>query len=146
MLIRSAMQQAGASALTELLRFPEPKQRAIACACGQQARYRELRDKPVLTAVGEVVVSRPYYLCPHCHEGQFPVDQQLDIVDTEFSPGVRRMQALVGQDTPFDHGREQMKRLAGLEVTTKSVFVKSSIRCPPNRNSIGNPASCCTES
>jgi hypothetical protein len=31
------------------------------------------------------------------------------------------MQALVGQQTPFDHGREQMKVLAGLEVTTKAV-------------------------
>jgi hypothetical protein len=121
MRIRSALHQAGASALTELLRFPEPDQRAIPCACGQQARYHQLRDKPVLTAVGEVLVSRPYYLCPHCHEGQFPADQQLDIVDTEFSPGVRRMQALVGQDASFDHGREQMKRLAGLDVTTKSV-------------------------
>ena len=29
MLIRSAMYQAGASVLTELLRFPEPDQRAI---------------------------------------------------------------------------------------------------------------------
>jgi hypothetical protein len=46
---------------------------------------------------------------------------ELDIEHTEFSPGVRRMQALVGQDTPFDHGREQMKVLAGLEVTAKSV-------------------------
>jgi hypothetical protein len=39
----------------------------------------------------------------------------------DFSPGVRRMQGLVGQEAPFDHGREQMKLLAGLEVTTKSV-------------------------
>ena len=31
------------------------------------------------------------------------------------------MQALVGQEAPFDHGREQMKVLAGLEVTAKSV-------------------------
>jgi hypothetical protein len=31
------------------------------------------------------------------------------------------MHALVGQDAPFDHGREQMKVLAGLEVTAKSV-------------------------
>jgi hypothetical protein len=31
------------------------------------------------------------------------------------------MQAIVGQEAPFDHGREQMKVLAGLEVTTKSV-------------------------
>jgi hypothetical protein len=71
--------------------------------------------------VGTVEVSRPYYLCPHCHQGQFPADQQLDLVDTEFSPGVRRMQALVGQQAPFEHGREQLKLLAGLDVTTKSV-------------------------
>jgi hypothetical protein len=31
------------------------------------------------------------------------------------------MQALVGQEAPFDRGREQMKLLAGLEVTTKAV-------------------------
>jgi len=121
MLVRSVMHQAGAAALTELLRFPIPAQRAIRCPCGEQALYRELRAKTVLTAVGTVEMLRPYYLCPHCHEGKFPIDQELDIADTEFSPGVRRMQALVGQDAPFDHGREQMKLLAGLEVSTKSV-------------------------
>jgi hypothetical protein len=121
MLVRSAMHQAGAGALTELLRFSVPDQRAIACPCGQQAVYRELRSRTVLTAVGQVAVSRPYYLCPQCHEGQFPADQELDIVHTEYSPGVRRMQALVGQDAPFDHGREQIKLLAGLEISTKSV-------------------------
>ena len=121
MLVRSAMHQAGASTLTELLRFSAPGQRAIPCPCGQQALYRESRSKTVLAVVGPVEVSRPYYLCPHCHEGQFPVDQELDLVDTEFSPGVRRMQALVGQQAPFEHGREQLKRLAGLDVTTKSV-------------------------
>src|SRR5437879_7958915 len=66
-------------------------------------------------------MARPYYLCSQCHLGQFPVDVELDIENTEFSPGVRRMHALVGQQAPFDHGREQMQLLAGLEVTTKSV-------------------------
>ena len=123
MLVRSTMHQVGATALTELLRFPEPTadQRTLPCGCGHPARYRELRSKPVLTAVGEVEVSRPYYLCPHCHNGQFPADAELDIENTEFSPGVRRMQAVVGQEAPFDHGRQQLKLLAGLEVTTKAV-------------------------
>jgi hypothetical protein len=79
MLVRSAMHQAGAAALTELLRFPVPDQRTIPCPCGQQAHYRELRSKTVLTAVGPVEVSRPWYLCSHCHEGQFPTDEELDI-------------------------------------------------------------------
>jgi hypothetical protein len=121
MLVRSAMHQAGVAALTELLRFAPPDQPAVPCPCGQPARYQELRSKTLVTAVGPVEIWRPYYLCPHCHAGQFPIDQELDIVDTGFSPGVRRMQALVGQEAPFDHGRQQLKLLAGLEVTTKSI-------------------------
>jgi len=122
-LVRSAMHRAGAAALSALLQFPAPpaKQRSLPCGCGHPAYYRELRAKPVLTAVGTILVSRPYYLCPHCHEGQFPADVELDIQNTELSPGVRRMHALVGQEAPFDQGREQMKILAGLKVTTKAV-------------------------
>src|SRR5437870_3091374 len=121
MAIRSALHRAGAAALSQLLEFPAPTEegRTRACPCGQPAHYRERRSKPVLTAVGLVEVSRPYYLCAHCGVGQFPVDVELDIENTEFSPGVRRMQAMVGQEAPFDQGREQMKVLAGLEVTTK---------------------------
>lgn len=123
MAVRSALHQAGAAALTKLLQFPSPAagQRSVRCACGHQACYQELRSKPVLTAVGMSQVSRPYYLCAHCHHGQFPADVELDIENTEISPGVRRMQAVVGQESPFDRGRQQMKLLAGLEVTTKSV-------------------------
>jgi hypothetical protein len=121
--LRAALHQAGAAALTELLKFEAPaaEQRQLPCRCGHHAQYQELRSKPVLTIVGPVRVSRPYYLCAPCGVGQFPVDAELDIENTEFSPGVRRMQALVGQQAPFDHGREQLKVLAGLEVTTKSV-------------------------
>jgi hypothetical protein len=123
MAMRSALHRAGAAALSQLLEFPVPTKagRTRTCPCGQQAHYREQRSKPVLTVVGLVEVLRPYYLCAHCGVGQFPVDVELDIENTEFSPGVRRMQAIVGQEAPFDHGREQMKVLAGLEVTTKSV-------------------------
>lgn len=117
------MHQAGAAVLTQLLQFDAPPadQRNIPCSCGQQAHYRELRSRRVLTAVGKVEVSRSYFLCPHCHNGVFPVDSELDIENTEVSPGVRRMQAVVGQEASFDRGREQMRLLAGLEVTTKSV-------------------------
>ena len=120
---RTALHQAGAAALSHLLQFPEPArdQREIPCRCGHQACYRELRSRALRTVLGEVKLVRPWYLCPHCHQGQFPIDRQLDIENRDCSPGVRRMQALVGQQAPFDHGREQMKLLAGVEVTTKSV-------------------------
>ena len=117
------MHHAGAAALSQLLEFdpPAPEQRQIPCSCGHTAHYVELRSKPVLTVVGGVTSRRPYFLCEQCHQGQFPMDVELDIVNTELSPGVRRMLAVVGHEGPFEQGRQQIELLAGLSITTKSV-------------------------
>jgi hypothetical protein len=45
----------------------------------------------------------------------------LDVDKTDLSPGVRRMLALVGSETSFDRGRQQIELLAGLAVTAKAV-------------------------
>lgn len=121
--MRSAMHQAGAAALTELLKFdpPSPEQRQLPCPCGHMAHYVGLRWKTVLTVVGKARSRRSYFLCDHCHRGQFPVDVELDVVNSEFSPGVRRMLGTVGQQAAFEQGRQQMELLAGLSVTTKAV-------------------------
>jgi hypothetical protein len=123
MAIRSRMHQAGAAVLSQLLAFdpPSAEQRQRVCACGHSAGYVELRSKPVLTAVGRAECVRPYYLCEHCHRGQFPLDVALDVENTELSPGVRRMLAAVGHEAPFAQGRQQLELLAGLSVTTKAV-------------------------
>lgn len=123
MLVRCTMHRVGALALTNILlgKVPAIDHRELLCKCGGQAHYKDLRSKTLLTVLGRVEVTRPYYLCRLCHQGQFPGDVELDIENTEFSPGVRRMQALVGLEAPFDQGRKQMKLLAGLDVTTKAV-------------------------
>ena len=113
--LRAALHQAGAAALSQLLQFEalSAEQRQLPCSCGHHAQYQEIRSKPILTILGRVYLSRPYYVCSQCHVGQFPVDVGLDIENTEFSPGVRRMHAWVGQQARFDHGRAQMQLLAG---------------------------------
>jgi hypothetical protein len=120
---RSTLHKAGAAGLSELLQYevPSAQQRQLPCSCGHQAQYPSLRSQPVLTVLGPASVSRPYYLCSQCHHGQFPADVELDIENTELTPGVRRMLALVGPEAPFDQGRQQMELLAGLEVTAKAV-------------------------
>src|SRR5205807_2617431 len=123
MAVRTTVLQTGTAVLNQALRYDAPtaEQKKLPCPCGQTAVYRELRSRRVLTVVGETTLTRPWYLCPSCHQGQFPADREWDVEKTDFSPGVRRMLALVGQAAPFDQGREQMKLLAGLEVTTKAV-------------------------
>lgn len=121
--MRSAMHRAGASALAQLLRHdpPDAGHRTIPCPCGHSAHYKELRSKTLLTVLGQVELSRPYYLCDDCRKGQYPADVELDIAGLESSPGVRRMEAVVGGEMPFAPGCEPMKVLAGLDVTAKAI-------------------------
>ncbi len=123
MALRSCLHQVGTVALGQWLQCHPPgeNERQQPCPCGQLARYRELRSRRILTAVGEAEIRRPYYLCPHCHQGQFPFDVQLDVVNQDLSPGVRRMLSVVGAEASFSQAREQIQLLAGLSVTTKAV-------------------------
>jgi len=119
--VRDAMHQAGAALLSRLLSMPAPHRPMVPCACGGQARYHDTRSKSLLTVLGPVAIERPYYVCSQCRDGQSPLDQELDVVGTECSPGVRRMMAVVGSNSSFDQGREQLELLAGLQVATKAV-------------------------
>lgn len=121
MATRAAMQRGGAGVLRELLAMPVPVEHKIACECGRQAHYHEMRPKQLMTAVGRVPMERAYYVCRHCHQGQSPRDRELDVQGTQCSPGVRRMMAAVGSDSSFEQGQEQLQLLAGWEVTTKAV-------------------------
>jgi hypothetical protein len=121
MATRSVMHKAGASVIEKLLNARTEPDRQIPCPCGHQARLHQMRPKQILTALGPIRIERAYYLCSHCHQGQSPRDRQLDVEDTEYSPAVRRMIALVGSESSFEQGRQQLEELAGLEVTTKAV-------------------------
>jgi hypothetical protein len=117
------MHQAGAIALTELLQFspPDADHLTVPCSCGQAARFKELRTKTFLSVVGPVEARRPYYHCSHCSKGQHPVDRELGVDGLESSPGVRRMESMLGSEMPFVPACEPMKLLAGLDVPAKAI-------------------------
>ena len=71
MLVRCSMHKVGAAVLIHLLisRVPTADDRGLTCKCGGQASYKDLRSKILLTILGKVSVTRPYYLCAHCHQG-----------------------------------------------------------------------------
>jgi hypothetical protein len=123
MALRAAMHRAGAAALTQLLRWepPDADHMEVPCSCGYTARFKEMRCKTFLSVVGSVEVRRPYYHCSHCLKGQHPVDGELGIAGLESSPGVRRMESMLGAEMPFVPACEPMKVLAGLEVPAKAI-------------------------
>src|SRR5580704_5119662 len=114
------MHRAGAAVLSNLLDSTSHAPEDF-CPCGHQARYHDTRNRHLLTAIGEVKIRRCWYVCPHCGRGHSPHDRELGIEGTDVSPAVRRMMAVVGSETSFERGREQLELLAGLGVTAKAI-------------------------
>ncbi len=90
----AALHRTGVAVLEELLGVWGAYPRQVPCGCGQPAQFHEMRPKHLLTVLGRVETERPYYLCPHCHQGQSPRDRELDVV---------------GGETSFEQRREQLE-------------------------------------
>jgi len=118
---RAAMHRAGAAVLSQLLSGSEEAAAELSCGCGGRARLHDTRSRHLTTVLGKLDYERAYYRCPRCHHGQCPRDQELDVAGTAYSPGVRRMLGVVGSETSFARGREQLELLAGLKLTAKAV-------------------------
>lgn len=123
MAIRASSHRMGGRLLEQLLNADGGGYRGAHTQCGKghRAEFIEYRDKQLLTALSPVEVKRAYYHCKQCREGVIPKDHNLDIVDTSFSPGVRRMMGQVGGKEPFAEGRRDLEDLVGVSVKTKAV-------------------------
>ena len=108
MATRAAAHALGAKTLERLLCAPTDYERAVACPRGQRAHFHRMRPRRLVTVLGPITIGRPCYLCLACHAGNSPRDVELDTEGTEYSPGVRRMMAVVGGDTSFEKGRAQL--------------------------------------
>lgn len=93
----------------------------LPCGNGHEARLLGNRSKKVVTVLSSIEINRAYYYCAECQSGFFPKDQNLDLVNTTFSPGVRKMMARVGAKESFEEGAYDLKELAGVDVTIKEV-------------------------
>jgi hypothetical protein len=93
----------------------------IRCTCGQRMRNRGRRGKRLLTTLGRVDFARSFYQCEPCAQGRFPDDERLDIVQTTYSPGVRRLMARAGSQSQFEQAAEDLRCYAGLTVEAREI-------------------------
>lgn len=120
--LRAAVLQAGARVLEQFLetvgvgRREEP----VRCTCGTTAMVSKgIRRKSILTMLGRVLFGRSLFQCPRCGRTRYPGDEELDVVDTSRSPGVRRQTARLGAKESFQEAARDMKELAGLDLSRK---------------------------
>ena len=122
-LLLQAARQGGAGVLGTLLGHwqQHAPREAILCPCGQRMRSHGRRRKGLLTTLGRVPFARSIYTCESCSQGRFPDDERLDIVQTTYSPGVRRLMARAGSQSQFEQAAEDLHCYAGLTVAAREV-------------------------
>ena len=121
--IRVAVLAAGAGVLERLLADACCGQRdeAVMCACGTRMQSRGVREKELRTILGPLTLRRTMFQCPDCGATGFPGDVALDVANTSFSPGLRRMMSRAGGNSTFKEASEDLKIYAGVNVGAKDV-------------------------
>lgn len=121
--LRSAVLVAGAELLTKLLNGigRGRRENKLICTCGTTMESKGVQQKTVLTILGPVEFKRSRYDCPDCKASRYPGDEELDIVGTSRSPGVRRMMARAGSRQTFKESMDDLRIYAGIKVSAKDV-------------------------
>lgn len=121
--LRAAMHEVGSTLLEKVLNADGGDYRGptLPCDQGHVLEFREYREKEILTVLGPVTIRRAYYYDPQCHQGYCPKDRLLDIEETSWSPGVKRMMGKAGAYRPFGLGHEDIREMAGIEVDPKAI-------------------------
>lgn len=95
----------------------------LRCQCGADGvmQSRGQREKILRTLLGEVRVRRSIFACPSCAASRCLWDEELGVINTGFSPAVRRRMARAGSRTPFAEAAEDLRLYARLELSAKDV-------------------------
>lgn len=122
-LVLQAARQSGAGVLGCLLTHwqQHAPTEVVLCQCGRRMSSRGRRAKELLTTLGRVPFGRSFYQCGPCHRSRFPDDERLDIRNTTYSPGVRRLMARAGSQAQFEQAAADLRCYAGLKVAPREI-------------------------
>jgi hypothetical protein len=90
--------------------------------CQESARFVEYRSKNVVSLVGEMRLSRPYYHCKHCGQGHLPWDELLRLSPQRLTPGAEEVSTLAGIQESFGKAAERtLLKMTGLRLSESTV-------------------------
>jgi len=118
-----AMRRVGRQFLRLLIEAARPAEPAetVPCACGETANYVREREGTVITFMGQIEVTRAYYLCGACRSGTYPLDEKLGFRAGALSTALQEAVALVGTHLPFELASDLFERLTQVSISDNGV-------------------------
>jgi hypothetical protein len=93
---------------------------SLECPCGRRARFVGFRKRNVSTVCGVVRVTRAYYHCGHCGQGQIPWDVEQGMNQRLWTSGVKALVAEMSARLPYRETTTVLERLLGLRLEESS--------------------------
>lgn len=91
----------------------------VNCACGALMQSRGVKEKTLLTLLGEAQYRHSKFQCPECGAVRYPGDEELGVEHTSRSPGVQRQTARLGAKESFAEVARDLRELAGVRLSRK---------------------------
>lgn len=89
----------------------------ISCQCGGVGVYQRRRAGQTKTLLGEIEVTRAYYLCATCKHGHYPLDAMLGFRAGGVSSGLSELMALMGAEFVFEEAAQMLEKLTLVTVS-----------------------------
>lgn len=120
---REIMQLVGQETVKLLVQQLDPSypESEIDCECGAQANYVRRRSTTLHTLMGKIKIKRAYYLCQSCHQGTYPLDQELGLRPNQLSAELSRLAAMTGVELPFATGRDLFETLTLVSISDQAM-------------------------
>jgi hypothetical protein len=97
-----------------------PRENALPCPCGGQARFHLTRERVLITRHGELRLARPYYHCPACHHGFTPLDAALGLDGETTTTQLRCWLSDLAARLPFPEATQVLAQLTGVQVSVST--------------------------
>jgi len=125
--LREAMHTLAGECWAAVLNSLEPRYAPATrpCPCGSAATYRGRREATTLSTFGRVRYARSYYVCPRCHQGQHPLDEQLGLGAGQVSPLLGSLLGLAGVQTAFEEGSRLIEKWLQVRVSENTLRAQS---------------------
>jgi hypothetical protein len=91
-----------------------------ACACGSKAKFVGYRERGVGTLYGVVTVSRAYYHCSRCPQGQLPWDDRQGLDRRLWTPRVKALVTQVATQLSFQETVDFLQQTLGFKIEDSS--------------------------
>ncbi len=126
---RDAANRIGQALIQHALQVPvEAEPAPVACGQGHAMRMAGVRSRTIRTALGPVVLERPWQHCGACRAGFAPVEARYGVSVAGTSPGYDKILALTGSEQSYRASDRLITELTGLRLGPPSTVTRTTRR------------------